>query len=113
QAPELSLNLGVEHTLHLRRRGGGNIKLAGGYRYQSAMYFDIYRDPALRQDGYGLLHASVGFADAENRWSLELHGRNLTDRLYAETMLRRDPLTGTKRFWGAPRTIGLAVGYRW
>jgi iron complex outermembrane receptor protein len=113
QAPELSFNLGIEHTLHLRRRGGGSVTLAAGYRHQSAVYFDIYRDPALRQEGYGLLHASVSFADAQNRWSVELHGRNLTDTLYAETMLRRDPLTGTKRFWGAPRTIGLVLGYRW
>jgi iron complex outermembrane receptor protein len=111
QAPKLSLNVGVEHSLHLRR--GGRLTLAGGYRYQAAMYFDIYEDPALRQSGYGLVQGSVSFASADAHWSLELQGRNVTDTLYAETMLRRDPLTGTKRYWGAPRTIGLALDYRW
>ncbi len=110
QAPRVSLMLRVAHT---RRVRAGRLALSAGYRYQSAMYFDIYADPALRQRGYGLVDASVGFENAEGRWSATLYGRNLTDTLYAETMLRRDPLTGTKRFWGAPRTVGVELAYRW
>lgn len=110
EAPTVSLTLRVEHA---KRLPGGRLTLAAGYRYQSAIYFDIYQDPALRQRGYGLLDASAGFESAAGRWSATLYGRNLTDTLYAETMLRRDPLTGTKRFWGAPRTVGVEVAYRW
>ncbi len=110
QAPRVSLTLRVTHA---RPVPGGQVTLAAGYRYQSAMYFDIYADPALRQPGYGLVDVSLGFRSAEGRWSATLYGRNLTDTLYAQTMLRRDPLTGTKRFWGPPRTVGVELAYRW
>jgi iron complex outermembrane receptor protein len=110
QAPGVSLNLGVQHSRHVRH---GRLAFSVGYRYQSAMYFDIYADPALRQSGYALLDAAVEFEGGAGHWDAQLYGRNLTDTLYAETILRRDPLTGTKRFWGAPRTIGLRLGYRW
>ncbi|HEY8554523.1 MAG TPA: TonB-dependent receptor [Burkholderiales bacterium] len=110
QAPRLSANARFEHAWPL---AGGELALGVEYRRQSTMSFSLYSDPALEQRGYGLLNASVGYTAAGGRWYGELHARNLTDELYAETILRRDPLSGTKRFWGAPRTVGLRFGYRW
>jgi len=110
QAPRWSANARFEHAWTL---GGGELALAVEYRRQSAMSFSLYADPALVQSGYGLLGASLTYAGGGGRWYADLHARNLTDTLYAETILRRDPASGTKRFWGAPRTAGLRVGYRW
>lgn len=110
QAPRLSLNAGAQY---LHPFGGGMLRLSGEYRYQSSMYFNIYQDPALRQGGYGLFNAGIGWESGDEHWYVELYGRNLTDKLYAQSILRNDPLTGTKRFWGAPRTAGLRLGYRW
>lgn len=110
QAPRLSFNAGVNYLLPF---AGGMLRLSGEYRYQSSMYFNIYQDPALRQGAYGLINAGIGWESGDEHWYAELYGRNLTDKLYAQTMLRNDPLTGTKRFWGAPRTVGIRVGYRW
>lgn len=110
QAPRLSLNAGVQY---LHPFAGGTLRLSGEYRYQSSMYFNIYQDPALRQGGYGLLNAGIGWESGAGHWYVEFYGRNLTDKLYAQSILRNDPLTGTKRFWGAPRTAGVRVGYRW
>ncbi len=110
QAPSASFNVAA---YYLRPLAHGTLRVGGGYRYQSSIYFNIYEDPALKQSGYGLLDASAGFESRDERWYAELYGRNLTDELYAQTVLRNDPLTGTKRFWGAPRTFGLRVGYRW
>jgi len=77
------------------------------------MSFSLYDDPALEQRSYGLLNVSVAYTGPGGRWYADVHARNLTDELYAETILRRDPASGTKRFWGAPRTVGLRLGYRW
>jgi len=110
QAPRLSANARFERDWPL---AGGTLALTTEYRYQSAMSFSLYADPALRQPGYGLLRGTFGFSDASGRWLVELYGNNLTDELYAETILRRDPASGTKRFFGAPRTAGLRVTRRW
>lgn len=110
QAPSASVNVAAYYLHPLTH---GMLRIGGEYRYQSSIYFNIYEDPALKQDGYGLFNASVGFESHDQRWYAELYGRNLTDELYAQTILRNDPLTGTKRFWGPPRTAGIRVGYRW
>ena len=109
QAPKSSVNLGAEYSWLL---GGGLLKSRLGYRYQSAIYFNAFKDDALRQDGYGLVDASVSFDSLKKSWYLEMFVRNLTDKLYAETILRQDPIVGTLRSWGAPRTFGIRVGYR-
>lgn len=111
QAPDISLNAGFNYRWLLPR---GVLTLHGDYRYQSEVYFNIYQDPAVRQGGYGLFSAGLSYdSHGRNDWYAELHVNNLTDKLYAQTILRSDPLTGTKRHWGAPRTVGLRVGYRW
>jgi iron complex outermembrane receptor protein len=109
-APRLALNAGVQYLYPL---AGGMLRLSGEYRYQSSIYFNIYQDPALRQGGYGLFNAGLGWESGDERWYVEVYGRNLGDKLYAQTILRNDPLTGTKRFWGAPLHAGVRVGYRW
>ncbi len=110
QAPEVSLHAGAGYDWAVDR---GIVSLGVEYRYQSAIWFNIYEDPAVRQGAYGLFNAHLAFESHGGRWYAELHGRNLGDRLYAQTILRNDPLTGIKRHWGAPRTVGLRVGYRW
>lgn len=110
QAPELAANLRAEYAWTLAR---GRLSLGGEYRRQSAVYFNIYEDPALRQPGYGLVNASLEFESARGDWYASLVGRNLTDELYAQTLLRNDPLGGVKVLWAAPRTFGATFGYRW
>jgi|GEM_PF-2028150 len=110
QAPDISLNLNASYTWPVKNYG--ELKLSGEYRYQSSIYFNPFNDFAVKQDGYGLLSSQLTFESRKDHWYVELFGNNLTDELYAETILRQDPLIGTLRFWGAPRTFGLRVGYR-
>lgn len=109
QAPDLSINLATDYSWLLST---GKLTLGASYRYQSTVYFNIYADPAVKQDGYGIVNMSLDFESRNGRWYANIYGRNLTDELYAQTMLRNDPLSGIKRFWGAPRTIGARLGYR-
>lgn len=110
QAPEVSLNLRADRRWPVTY---GTLTFGGELRYQTEIYFNAYQDPAVRQGGYGLLNTHVTFESHKRDWYAELYGRNLTDKLYAQTIVRDDPRTGTKRHWGAPRTVGLRMGYRW
>ncbi len=109
QAPELSVNVGSDYTWPVDY---GTITFRAGYRYQSAVYFNIYKDNDVKEKGYGIVNASLEFESRKGRWYGELYGRNLTDELYAQSIIRNDPLIGIKYFWGAPRTVGLRLGYR-
>lgn len=110
QAPDLSLRLGAGYAWPVSE---GRVTLKGQYRYQSLTYYNIYQDETVRQGGYGVVDAGLTFEPPKGDWSVELYGQNLTDKLYAQNVIRMDPLTGTLRLWGAPRTVGLRVGYRW
>ncbi len=39
--------------------------------------------------------------------------RSLTDKLYRQSVIRATSLVGTLDFWGAPRTYGIEVGFRY
>jgi len=110
QAPDVSLNFSANQTWSLKDYG--DLALRGEYRYQSAIYFNPFKDSALKQDGYGLVNANLSFEGRRGHWYAELFGNNLTDKLYAQTIMRQDPLLGTLHFWGTPRTFGLRIGYR-
>ncbi|HHJ13828.1 MAG TPA: TonB-dependent receptor [Gammaproteobacteria bacterium] len=110
QAPALSLNLGLDYRWRTARGGGFALRM--GYRYQSAVYFNIYKDRSVREKAYGILDAGLEYQSPGRRWYARLHGGNLTNELYAQTIIRNDPLIGVKRFWGAPRTWTLSLGYR-
>lgn len=110
QAPELSFNARAEHAWPSRY---GTITLGGEYRYQSDIYFNIYQDPATHEDGYGLINANLDFTDKSGNWYAQMFARNLANTLYAENRYRADPLAGTLRMWGAPRTVGVRIGRRW
>ncbi len=109
QAPHLSLYLGSAYRW---QTDTGKYTTRLGYRYQSTAYFNPYKDRAVRQDGYGLLDASIAYEDMKGRWFAELFGKNITDELYARSIIRLEPVTGVARFWGDPRTIGLRVGIK-
>lgn len=110
QAPAVSLVLGGEYRWGLA--DAGDVRLSLNYKYQSKVYFNPYHDPAVRQDDYALLNASLGYASRQGSWHAELYGRNLTDALYAQNIIRIDPAVGTGRIWAEPRTFGLRLGYR-
>ena len=76
------------------------------------VFFNAFADPFVRQTGFSLFNARIGFEAAEGRWHVAVFGRNLGDKLYAQTKVRQDPLVGNLNIWGAPRTYGVEVGVR-
>ena len=109
-APKVSLNLGADYTLPTE--GGGQWTAGVDYRYQSEVYYNIYQDPATRQGDYGLVNASLVYRDPKRQWSLQFYGNNLTDEAFWQGIIRQDPLIGTLRNPGAPRTFGMRASVR-
>ena len=77
--------------------GSGDLGLSSTLSYRSKTYQFEIPNPFLDQDGYALLDASIVYTAEGGRWSLGLHGKNLTDKEYKTsgyTFLAADPVTG-------------------
>lgn len=85
------------------------------YRYRSSFWFEPSIDRALFEPGYALIDARVSLAQADKKWSVELWGRNLTDRSYrtfaqAIGFATAGVSAATSRT-GDPRMVGMTM--RW
>jgi outer membrane receptor protein involved in Fe transport len=94
-----------------------------GLAYLDARYVDDQNTGSdLRasklQPSYTLLNARIGIGAIDERWSLELWGRNITDEEYGQIMFdvplqlgSRGPTQGA--FLGDPRTYGVTLRARY
>ncbi len=110
QAPELSALVRAQYTWNVSR--SRELSFAAEYAYQAKVFFNTFQDNVVSQDGYSLVNARLELESKDERWFVALWGKNITDRLYAHTKIRQDPLVGNLRFWGPPRTYGIQFGRR-
>jgi iron complex outermembrane receptor protein len=112
---------------------GGNLNASSTLSYRSSSQQFELRTPGLDQEGFALLDANLVWRSDDDRWSLGLHGRNLTDKRYIVSgynFLRQNPDTGAfilangqpglnptlgaqgvlTAYYGAPRQVFLSVG---
>lgn len=112
--------------------GPGRLNFNTTLSYRSrTTQFEI-PNPFLDQPGYALLDASIVYRSEDNRWSVGLHGKNLTDKEYKTsgyTFLAADPRTGAlirnaagnlvpslgregtlTAFYGNPRQVFVSLG---
>ncbi|HWT13142.1 MAG TPA: TonB-dependent receptor, partial [Allosphingosinicella sp.] len=77
--------------------GSGELSFISTLSYRSASQQFELRTPGLDQDGYALWDASIVWRSDDDRWSIGLHGKNLTDTRYITAgynFLFQDPDTG-------------------
>lgn len=86
----------------------GNVSLRVAASKTASMYFDDRN--SILEPSYTLWDASATFTDSSEHWTVALFGKNLTEEEYAFWGSSLGAL-GENRFIGAPRTIGLKVGY--
>ena len=72
---------------------------------------EVIEAPIFRQPGYALVNLRMGFADINDRWDFAVFANNLLDTSY-RVEARGDGLYGVRELYGAPRTIGANVTYR-
>ena len=88
--------------------------IAAAAAYRGDVYPTVSSSEILRQGGYTLYDASVGFEFADGKYSLLLAGRNLSDKEYrTQGFDLSDSLGYQLGYYGAPRTVSLTASVRY
>ena len=111
-APNWSGYLGLTWT---GQAFGGGLAVTPSVSYRGDFHQFEFPNPLLDQDGYALVDLSVVWTSPDDRWTLGLHGKNLTDEEYRiggynfAGALFDDSITA---FYGPPRTWTAALQVR-
>lgn len=106
KAPRFTGNASATYRAPLA--GGYSLTFSGNVYYNSG--FPWEPNGRLRESSYALVNAQVEFAAPEDRWTVTLFGRNLTDTRYLSAVqLATD---GDKGATADPITYGIALGVR-
>ena len=111
-APEYSGTLAISYD----RPIGDRLRLfADGQVFFTEEYAtEVDNDPNTIQDSYAKLDLTIGLADADDRWSFAVVGRNLTDELTASRIIDSPGSPGTyQAFTDIPRTVGVQATLRY
>ena len=92
--PKWTLSGGLNYDTQL---ASGRLNLNSTLSYRSKSQQFELAVPGIDEDGYALLDASIVWRSAGDRWSIGLHGKNLTDTKYITAgynFLLQNPYTG-------------------
>ncbi len=77
--------------------GDGDLSFGTTLSYRSKTYQFEIPNPYIDQEGFALLDASIVYTAPDDRWSIGLFGKNLTDKEYKTsgyTFINVNPTTG-------------------
>jgi outer membrane receptor protein involved in Fe transport len=84
-----------------------------GEKYSSSYNTGSDLDPRKIQGAYGLLNARFGLGDADGKWSVDVWGSNLTDKLFYQVAFDAPfQYHQVDAFLGDPRTFGITFRTR-
>jgi iron complex outermembrane recepter protein len=109
RSPEQALTVGGKLTLPIG--SVGEIALRAEAQYKSEIFFDPDNTVVPgREPGHTLVDLGATYSPAHGDWEVSVWGKNVSDELYREnTLIVGD--SGYSRY-GAPRTYGLTLRYR-
>jgi iron complex outermembrane receptor protein len=128
--PKWTLSGGLNYDTPI---GSGRLNFNTNLSYRSSSQQFEIAAPGIDQDGFALWDASIVWRSAGDRWSIGLHGKNLTDTRYKTSgyvFLLQNPYTGEyinnagqpaytptlgregilSAFYGNPRQVFLSLG---
>ena len=109
-SPEVNFNTRINYRWNLADGLSGNFLLA--IAYKDDVSYDIVRQPPQTlEDGYWLINARIDISGAEDRWTMYLWGKNLTDERYRTQVLTSS--IGFGESWGEPATYGIGLSFSW
>jgi len=108
-APETNLSGALDWSFPLAGWGSADFRVDASY--VSDYHYDLVNSPAATQDGYTMVNSQVRFQPHDEKYSLTLWVKNLTDRTYSPVTYDVLEITGTVyRQVNRPRTYGITVG---
>jgi iron complex outermembrane receptor protein len=109
-SPDMTFNTEIRYEYPLA--GGWRFAIGGDANYRSSQYLETVNAPSNLEDAYWVVNGQVGFLSGDDRWSLTLWGRNLTDSAY-RTYVNDLPAFGwLLNIYGAPRTYGVTASVK-
>ena len=108
-APELSLNLGLNYTAPV---GGflGRVTLTNSFR--SGTYLATNQAESTWQGAYSIVNLGLGLGSLNKKWEISLNAKNLLDTVYATSKTAYTDTAAGNLQLGAPRYIGLTFKTR-
>lgn len=106
RGPDLQATASLTWSADLGRRGA--LAVRGEYQYTDDVAFDPFA--RFEQPAYGLLHGNLRWTSPNDRFSINLYGRNLGDEEYRLTEFYTN-YTTSLRVWAPPREVGVRLGF--
>ena len=106
-APEGKFSLALDYANEI---GGGRTLFAGlSYTWQDDYFSGASNSPDFFIDSYSLYNARLGMSWANEKWRVDLWGKNLGDEDFVRVRGNQGALG---EFFGAPRTYGVNLTYQ-
>jgi iron complex outermembrane receptor protein len=105
----------VSMTYRHKLANGGDLAFIPAVAYRDKFQMFEIPLPALDQKAYTLVNASLVWTSPDDKWSLGLHGQNLTDEKYRVGAYNFPGATFgnvVSGFYGPPRTVTLTWRYK-
>ena len=111
-APNYTVRLAASYDMPVGEIG--SLNLHGDINWQDRVYFTEFNNADATQGGYSMVNAGARFTDVTKRWSVDVWGRNLTDRFVISNNIITAPLFSSVRVGSLapPKTYGVTVGYQ-
>ena len=109
-APEFSFRAGADYEIQVG--SAGKLNARAEVNWQDRVYFTEFNNADATQGAYALVNAGLRFTAANDRWSIDVWGRNLTNALVITNNIITAPLFSSVRVGSVapPRTYGVTFG---
>ena len=108
-APEYSLRAATDYTVPI---GDAAINLRADVNWQDRVYFTEFNNADATQAPYATINAGIKYTSASKLWSVDVWGRNLSDKFIVSNNIITAPLYSSIRVgsMAPPRTYGVTLG---
>jgi len=76
-APEMTFSLAAQYSMNVG--DAGTLTFSGDYAWTDETRYNVFEDDVVTEDAYYTLNTNIRFDSADEFWSVELYGKNLTD----------------------------------
>jgi len=106
RSAEDSFSISSQYTFNLS--GGSTIDFGIDYTQKGDYFIEVANSAASKEDGFGLLNASLAWTSADGGWDVVAWGKNITDEEFRTHSIISN-IAGTVDLWNMPSTYGLTV----
>ena len=108
-APEFSFRAATDYTIPV---GDAQINLRADLNWQDRVFFTEFNNADATQGAYATINGGIKYTSASGMWSVDVWGRNLTNKFIISNNIITAPLYNSIRVGSLapPRTYGVTLG---